>query len=1084
MATESRARGHAETSGASPTVWAIFFSSLAISTALVVEGSVRIEPNWQRWWGAILGLEVSAYTLTLFLPPLARVNLIHALCRLAVGMLMRLFVVALCALLLVVGGESDLIGGLKLFWAAHWPAAIGEIACVAAAVYCFRVIAMRRAVEHREAPVPVAPPPFATRSHDELLEELMSDRSGGEAVVPTEVATAEPAPAETQPSLPETGEAPVPPVAPPPELEQPDVVEPEVVAHAGEASAIQEPISHPETLPTFPVTEPSEAIPEAPPAVGVERATAPEDELPETPVDTAGPPAMEPVQAPPAELLQGPPVVEELGEFPPPAPEPPLVTPQPEPVLTSSMDEPETVAEVEPQPSPGEPLPTAPMLGELTIEQAVEPEEPVQIEAEPVAEPSPTAETPAEPVAVAEVTPEQAAVAEPTEDQAQPPVPVADPTTTGALKLPGEVLLDLLPAELLNRPAEEVVERLPERSFSFEWETIAPQLERGEVRVPGATLLGQMPREVLAASAGEFLNTLPAEGIELPLSEIVARLPLDFFAAPPDQAAPEALTDEPPIFREDSDGPAPQPRAEEAPVAAVPPASPAPPPVDTQEEPAPQPPAEEAPVAAAPPASPALAVDTQEEPAPVEEPAAAPVSAEIPEAAPSVTVSPGEPETAADQPPTDQTGEERLPEPSEAAQPPIVTPPRDPMDQPEEEAPTDAATPLLQTPPNRVGEQVISSAIAALQKKRSEEEEEDEAEERASAEHEAADVAPAAPASDAEAPAEAAPPSLQPLSEHQPPPAAEQETSPVEEEAPPAQVSYDEPQAALAPEPAMAEQASAPEEEAPLAEPELARVTIDAGIEDDLRAALKGVDCRGVELLWANGASIVVAHSSPEISAEQADNLAELVRSSRHIVAHTDAGSFSSALLIGTQATTFVGSPDNPRAPQLVVAINNASAGQATVAARKAMAVLESVEIAERPCEDALAGPPDGQPVEDERLRRIAAIVGQQAGGFRSQDGFGVVASGFEAQPTPETAAASEAVWKAAQRAQPGGADRLLVMGSTRTLGLAPAEGAGALVVAGFAPGMNPGLVGTETAKIVRMCNDSARKEGMPGDVG
>jgi hypothetical protein len=282
----------------------------------------------------------------------------------------------------------------------------------------------------------------------------------------------------------------------------------------------------------------------------------------------------------------------------------------------------------------------------------------------------------------------------------------------------------------------------------------------------------------------------------------------------------------------------------------------------------------------------------------------------------------------------------------------------------------------------------------------------------------------------------------------------------------------------------MVEQAPTPEEEAPLAEPDLARVTIDAGIENDLRAALKGVDCKGVELLSAHGASIVVAHSSPEISAEQADNLAELVRSSRQIVAHTDAGSFNSALLIGRQATTFVGSPDNPRAPQLVVAINNASAGQATVAARKAMAVLGSVEIAERPCEDALAGPPDGRPAEDEQLQRIAAIAGQRAGGFRSQDGFGVVASGLEAQPTPETAAASEAVWRAAQRAQPGGVDRLLVMGSTRILGLALAEEAGALVVAGFAPGMNPGLVGTETAKIVRMCNDSARKEGMPADVG
>ena len=56
-------------------------------------------------------------------------------------------------------------------------------------------------------------------------------------------------------------------------------------------------------------------------------------------------------------------------------------------------------------------------------------------------------------------------------------------------------------------------------------------------------------------------------------------------------------------------------------------------------------------------------------------------------------------------------------------------------------------------------------------------------------------------------------------------------------------------------------------------------------------------------------------------------------------------------------------------------------------------------------------------------------------------------------------------------------------MGSSRALGLAMAEEANALVVAGFAPGMNPGLVGTETAKLVRLCDEAARREGMPADV-
>lgn len=260
---------------------------------------------------------------------------------------------------------------------------------------------------------------------------------------------------------------------------------------------------------------------------------------------------------------------------------------------------------------------------------------------------------------------------------------------------------------------------------------------------------------------------------------------------------------------------------------------------------------------------------------------------------------------------------------------------------------------------------------------------------------------------------------------------------------------------------------------------------LDAEVEAALRAALRDLGCRGLALVGNGSSPIVAAHSSSDISPELAERLAELVASTRHIVARTGAGNLNSALLIGAQGTVFIGSPENSRAPHLVVATDSASPGQTTVTARRAMALLEAMEIATTGGDDNSARmPEEALPVTDERLQRIAAATGarQSVGAFRGQHSFGVVAFGLEIQPTAEAAAASAAAWETAQRAQSGGVDRLLVMGSSKTLGLAMAENARALVVAGFAPGMNPGLVGTETAKLVRSCNDAADREGMPAD--
>jgi hypothetical protein len=151
-----------------------------------------------------------------------------------------------------------------------------------------------------------------------------------------------------------------------------------------------------------------------------------------------------------------------------------------------------------------------------------------------------------------------------------------------------------------------------------------------------------------------------------------------------------------------------------------------------------------------------------------------------------------------------------------------------------------------------------------------------------------------------------------------------------------------------------------------------------------------------------------------------------------------------------------------------VVSTDAASPGRVTVGAKKAVDLLGSVAV-------------EGD-VEDLDLEPASADAGLAAfaekaasgpsGGFRTASGQGILAMGMPGDAA-DIAAVASACWDAALACR-SGLQRILLLGGSKTIGMAMADQAGALVVAAFAAGMNPGLAGTETAKLVKACDQAA----------
>ena len=283
--------------------------------------------------------------------------------------------------------------------------------------------------------------------------------------------------------------------------------------------------------------------------------------------------------------------------------------------------------------------------------------------------------------------------------------------------------------------------------------------------------------------------------------------------------------------------------------------------------------------------------------------------------------------------------------------------------------------------------------------------------------------------------------------------------------------------------PSVVEPAAIPAEElaVPTAAPTGAEVP--AGLAVGLLTELRSLDCRNVDVASRPGLTVAVAHTFLSPNPDLAEGFAELVARSRELTRQGGAGDLATTLVIGTQGAAFVGAADCRTGVYLGVETDRAGAGQAAVAARKALPLLGSVPAATAP---ATAGPSPvlERPAADPSLAGLAAraITGSKTAAFRSRDGLGLALVGVTPEESGDLAAAALAVWTAAQRAHPSGVDKVLVLGSDRTLGIAFAQRAGTLAVAGFPHGVSTGLVGIEIGRLAKACDEAAATGGIAGD--
>lgn len=332
----------------------------------------------------------------------------------------------------------------------------------------------------------------------------------------------------------------------------------------------------------------------------------------EEPAEPVGPPD---VEEPAPSYAAAEPVVPDAP------PEPAMEQPQELPVETPALpyaDEP-TAA---PAPTAGvsEEQPTAadgPLFSfeiDDTIPEPADEREPVlrvtsegveEIDAE--AQGPPRLEEPSAEPAVAEQPPAHVPVpSTPAPELAEPaaaPVEAAD--VSGEVSVSADTVLAQFPEGALNLAPDQLEEAFAEKRFAVPLDIVLPQLHEGEVRVPARVIVEQLPADALAVSEVE-LDAALADGIELPLGEIVPQIPGEHLAVSSALAAPPELPTED-IFE--------VPAAEgfDAVVTAGEAAAPEAPSVEAEEEPEAVAPVEAPPPAAPEPVAPeeTIAVDAE-----------------------------------------------------------------------------------------------------------------------------------------------------------------------------------------------------------------------------------------------------------------------------------------------------------------------------------------------------------------------------------------------------------------------------------------------------------------------------------------
>jgi len=247
-----------------------------------------------------------------------------------------------------------------------------------------------------------------------------------------------------------------------------------------------------------------------------------------------------------------------------------------------------------------------------------------------------------------------------------------------------------------------------------------------------------------------------------------------------------------------------------------------------------------------------------------------------------------------------------------------------------------------------------------------------------------------------------------------------------------------------------------------------------------LLGELRALDCQTIDLVSRPGLRVVVAHGSSQHSPQTAEQFAELVERGRQLTREGAAGELVTALVIGTQGAAFVGAANGTPGVYLGVETERGGAGQAAITARKALPLVSAIHA------EGTAASGVGtveELVRDDALGQAAAqAMGvREAAAFRGRGGLLIFVS-ITPPESGELAALAAGVWETAQRVHPSGVDRLIVLGSERTLGMARAARPDTLVVAGFSQSVNTGLVGAEIGKLAKACNAGVATGGIGAD--
>jgi hypothetical protein len=692
----------------------------------------------------------------------------------------------------------------------------------------------------------------------------------------------------------------------------------------------------------------------------------------------------------------------------------------------------------------------------------------------------------------------------PEPDLAETRVPVVPPSPQPAVaegisaalttvRLPAEVVVRSLPETILAEPVDALAPQLAAVEVSFPWEVIAPQLGEGEVWVDATAVLEQLPQTVLSEPVSRCAEQL-REGVTLPLAEIVMRIPPEAFAPPPDQEPGAELPSGSPIFREAGSppavpstayvAPAPTAPAPTIPSIALPVPEPSPEPIVPEgpppiavREPTPGPEAPREPPGQAAPnvveeqarreRALAAAISALQRPAraePAKEEMSGRVAEQEPESEPAAAFTEPDEEVA----PEEARVEE--PEPEVAAgdevEPESVAASAGRDEESLVLPESSVAGTLFAFPAgwsaDESPEEDGSKAVAVLTEP-VEEEAPEELEPEVVAEEEAESELVAAPVE------------------------LDQESLPVAESsvvgtlaAPPeavplatvAESAAQAPLEVLEPEPVAVAGSSEPTAEPAIREPEFVTADgtlLDSETEKAILGSLRGVGILRLDLVFRDGLTVVVADGSERV--DGAFDLAEGVLA----LARASGGHLGFALVTGAQGATFVGGTDQASGVYLVVAGEGASAGQVSVAARKAVVSLAQLSSG---APYVPSTPPAAS--EDPALAAVADEAAENAsGGFRAPSGSGVMVFGFGTSGAAVLASAAAAAWNAAKVSQPGRLDKVLLVASNRTLAVSVSAEASALVVAAFEPGINLGLAGAALTKLVKACDQAAGRGGL-----